>query len=207
MQDGEDSDETRPALSAALDWQEYARWYWPVEAMQAFCATLGLPASGSKADLRARIAFALKHPDAPLPKEVKPAKKSRFKWASEVLTLDTVITDNVSFGPNVRRFFAQQIGAKFVCHGDFMDWMRSNEGSTLGDGIAAWLMLEERKLDLAFRREIAKCNNYLQYLRDLRDAHPELTLDQAKVCWDQKKIRPAQDGFVVFEASDLRFLT
>ncbi|MEL6946387.1 MAG: hypothetical protein AAFO73_01970 [Pseudomonadota bacterium] len=77
----------------------------------------------------------------------------------------------------------------------------------MADAAEAWLMLEARKDDPAFRREIAACNNYLQYLRDARDAVPDLTLDEAKACWDIKKLRPAQDGIVVFETVDVALIT
>ncbi|NRA28814.1 MAG: hypothetical protein HRU11_01025 [Parvularculaceae bacterium] len=200
------SDPLRPTFSPSMTGEAFLRWYWPVAELKAACEALGVSPHGLKADLRVRVAHALDHPgEAPAAAAKKP-KKSTFKWSQERLTRDTVITDNISFGPKVRGFFKEQIGAKFVCHSDFMDWVRSSEGATLGDAIDAWWMLEQRKDDPSFRRDIAACNNYLRYLRDLRDAHPELSLDEAKACWDEKKIRPAQDGFVVYEPSDLEFL-
>ena len=87
-----------------------------------------------------------------------------------------------------------------------MDWVRQNVGATLADAVTAWQLLESRKKDPAFRREIASCNNFLQYLRDIRDANETMTLEQAKRCWDAKKVRPALNGYVRYEATDLRFL-
>ena len=87
-----------------------------------------------------------------------------------------------------------------------MAWVKANAGSTLQDAVDAWYVLEARKLDPEFRREIASCNNYLQYLRDIRDDQPDMRLEQAKRCWDEKKVRPAKDGFVIYEPLDLRFL-
>ncbi|APX13382.1 DUF6434 domain-containing protein [Tateyamaria omphalii] len=184
---------------------EFDRWYWPVDALKAFCEALDIPATGTKATLRDRVAAALS--GAPLPKAPKRSGTSTFNWAKADLTPDTVITDTVSFGPNVRGYFKSRIGPKFSCHGDFMDWMRSNTGATLADAEQAWHMLEARKDDPTFRREIATCNNYLQYLRDARDAHPDLTLEQAKACWDAKKIQPAPGGYVRFETVDLTALS
>lgn len=199
-------DETRPEFSIDMTADEFERWYWPVSILKAACEELGLPATGLKAELRGRVAFALRHPDMPLPKPAKAKATSRFKWGKAELSLQTLITDNVSFGPNVRGFFKSEIGKAFVCHGDFMAWVKANVGATLQDAVEAWHYLEARKEDPAFRREIASCNNYLQYLRDLRDHHPDLSLDEAKKCWDEKKRRPAQNGFVVYDADDLRFL-
>ncbi len=184
--------------------QAFDRWYWSVDALRSFCEQLGLPASGTKAVLRARVLAKL----AGDPPPTTPTRKraGAFNWAKADLTSNTVITEDVSFGPNVRGYFKAAIGPKFSCHSDFMDWMRANAGATLADAEAAWRMLEARKDDPAFRREIATCNNYLQYLRDARDAHPQLTLDQAKTCWDAKKMQPAPGGYVHFDSTDLACL-
>ena len=85
-----------------------------------------------------------------------------------------------------------------------MGWVRENAGATLEDAVNAWKLLEARKDNPSFRREIAACNNFLRYLREVRDANPQLTLDQAKACWDYKKVRPALNGYVIYERADLR---
>lgn len=200
------NDEKRPPVSEHLSAVEFARWYWPVKHLEQFCDRLKISSAGTKAEMRERVIFALDNPDMPPPKTSRRKPKDNFAWASAPLTGGTIITDSVSFGPNVRSFFKQEIGKKFVCHSDFMDWMRSNVGNTLDDAVSAWHVLEDRKLDPTFRREIAECNNYLRYLRDIRDDNKSLTLDEAIACWDQKKIRPAKDGFVIYEKTDLLFL-
>ncbi|MEM1088633.1 MAG: DUF6434 domain-containing protein [Pseudomonadota bacterium] len=199
-------DELRPEFTPSLSADEFERWYWPVSVLKEACEALDLPVAGLKAELRERVAFRLRFPGEPLPKSRRAKGKSRFNWAKAELSLQTEITDSISFGPNVRTFFKSQIGADFVCHGDFMAWMKANVGATLQDAVDAWHVLEARKLDPDFRREIAACNNYLQYLRDVRDHHPELSLEEAKRCWDEKKLRPTRDGVVIYELSDLQFL-
>ena len=132
---------------------------------------------------------------------------NKFNWSKEKLTLQTEIKDNISFGPNVRGFFKKNIGSKFVCNTHFMSWVKSNVGMNLADAIKAWQNLEQRKNDDNFRSEIAPCNNYLQYLRDLRDANPNISLQDAKLCWKNKKLYPTHYGMVVYEPSDLEFMT
>ncbi|MEM6587820.1 MAG: DUF6434 domain-containing protein [Pseudomonadota bacterium] len=196
--------ETRPCIDADISGKEFERWYWPVEDLKKFCEILNLSKSGTKAELRTRVAFELTHPGQMPTREPRIPKPGSFKWSTANLSKDTVITEDVSFGPNLRGFFKAEIGKAFVCHSDFMDWVRNNVGASLGDAIEAWKVLEDRKQDPEFRREIASCNNYLQYLRDARDRHPDLSLDAAKACWDYKKIRPAQNGRVVFEDADIQ---
>ena len=202
----DDRDPIRPGISLDLDVNEFERWYWPVADLQEFCQRLGVSLSGRKAELRERVAAALSGEKSPVRKQrLKPSAPS-FDWAKAALTDGTVITETITFGRNVRGYFKHRIGKRFVCHSDFMDWVRAHPGLTLNDAVMAWEALEARKEDPEFRREIAECNNYLTYLRDIRDAHPDLTHEEAKRCWDQKKIRPAQKGLVVYEDTDLRFL-
>lgn len=204
MRSTSEGKELRPPVDPAMPRAEFERWYWPVIDLEQFCDHLGVSKSGRKAELRDRVARAL---DGDF--ETKPTAKKqidKFDWSNADLSLETRITGSISFGPNVRRFFKTAIGPKFICHSDFMDWVRLNTGLMLADAIEAWRVLEERKTDPEFRREIASCNNYLQYLRDLRDANPAVSLSQAKQCWEEKKIRPAAGGEVVYEPTDLRFI-
>lgn len=197
------SKDIRPVADRHMHVEDFERWYWPVEHLKRFCDLLHLPKSGTKAELRERVAATLRHPGEHRTVTLRGRQTGSFNWAKETLTRDTIITNTVSFGPNVRNFFKAEIGKSFVCHSDFMDWVRSNEGASLGDAVTAWLILEERKDDPAFRREIASCNNYLQYLRDARDRTPGLSLDDAKRCWAYKSVRPARDGYVIFEQKDV----
>lgn len=198
--------ELRPEVDQNMSRAEFERWYWPVSELTKFCEHLGVSKSGRKADLRERVSLALDGCKSALSAAIDAGNQDGFNWKREVLSLDTRITDSIKFGPNVRSFFKSQIGAKFVCHSDFMDWVKTNSGRTLQDAIYAWHVLEERRNDTRFRREIAECNNYLQYLRDIRDDNPNMSLDDAKRCWDQKKVRPAKDGVVVYEEEDLRLI-
>ncbi|MEM9412333.1 MAG: DUF6434 domain-containing protein [Planctomycetota bacterium] len=198
--------ETRPDVDPAMAGVEFVRWYWPVHLLRQFCEELGLPSHGTKRELRQRVANELDAPEA-IGDQVDPTPpKSTFKWSSQNLTAQTLITDNVSFGPNFRKFFQRHIGDNFVCHSDFMEWVKNNIGATLQDAVEAWWVLESRKDSPDFRREIAESNNFLQYLRDCKDENPEITHSDAKRCWDAKKMRPAHHGRVVYEQDDLRFL-
>ncbi|WP_293573015.1 DUF6434 domain-containing protein [Phaeobacter sp.] len=194
--------EDRPDILSITSSEEFDRWYWPVAEMQNLCRERGLPTSGLKAELRARLLGHLRGEiTAPGTTPRKPKN-----WSKAVLTRDTIIDANVTFGCNLRNFLKQEIGPKFRCTGEFMDWVKSHPGRSLGEAIAQWHLFHTRAQQPGFRREIASCNNYLQYLRDLRDAHPNLTLTDAKLCWAVKSKKPAVNGFVVYEETDLSFL-
>ncbi|MEN0003577.1 MAG: DUF6434 domain-containing protein [Bacteroidota bacterium] len=193
----------RPDFSTLTTGEDFNQWYWLKAELVDICKQMNLPYSGSKFELRDRIIYALDNDGAILRKPTKKTSKSKFNWAKAELTLATIITDNVSFGPNFRRFMKAQIGPKFSCHGDFMDWMRANAGKTLQDAVLQWELLEARKADPNFRRDIAAYNQYNQYTRDFLDDNPGKTLKEAKQYWDKKKQLPAAGGAVVYERSDL----
>ena len=192
----------RPSFHSIDSGEEFLRWYWLKEELIALCKEVGLPATGGKFELRDRIAYALDHDGAVLS---KPQKKptSTFSWAKEKLTRETLITDNISFGPNVRNFLKSQIGPRCSCHSDFMEWVLESPGKTLGDAIDAWWQLESRKDDPKFRRQIKSHNMYNQYTRDFMDDNPGRKLTDARACWEKKKRLPAPSGFVRYERGDL----
>lgn len=197
----------KPEITDITTSAEFQSWYWLKAEMIRKCKQLGLPYTGGKFELRDRIIYALDHDGALLP-AVKTAKpSSQFNWAKAALGLDTVITDNVKFGPNFRRFMQAQVGPQFSCHSDFMDWVKGNPGKTLGDAVIKWEELERRKEDPNFQRTIAAHNMLAQYVRDFLADNPASHFKDALKCWKMKKQFPAKDGFVKYARADLNLLS
>ena len=196
----------RPDFSKIKTGVAFNQWYWLKREMVDICKRAGLPCHGNKFELRDRIMYALYHQGSVKP-DTKPKKAtSTFDWAKAKLTLNTVITDNVSFGPNFRGFMEAQTTRKFTCHSDFMDWVRANPGQTLQNAIFAWEALENRKEDPAFRREIAEHNMYCQYVRDFLSDNPGQSFTQAKNHWNRKRQLPMKEGLVKYKRSDLKLV-
>lgn len=195
----------RPDFSEITSALEFDNWYWLKEELIAICKSCKLPCNGSKFELRDRIIYALDNEGDRLQTQ-KNKKSSSFNWGKEPLSLETVITDSVTFGPNFRNFMRAQIGAAFRCSGDFMAWVREHVGYTLANAVEAWHLLETRKDDPAFRTEIADFNMYNQFTRDFMDDNPTGTLHQVRTLWNHKKYLPAPGGVVKYQKSDLSFL-
>jgi hypothetical protein len=193
----------RPDFSEINSGAEFNQWYWLKEEMVDICKMSGLPSVGGKFELRDRIMYALDHNGAILPTPPKKKPSSKFKWSKEELSLDTLITDNVSFGPNFRNFMKAQIGPPFSCHSDFMDWVKANAGKTLKDAVEQWHALEDRKKDPKFQRSIAKHNMLSQYVRDFLAHQEDASFKEALYYWNKKKLLPMKDGLVRFESTDL----
>jgi len=196
----------RPKFEDIKTSDEFNQWYWLKEEMVDICKRARLPIYGRKFDLRDRIMYALDNNGKLKPSAKKEKRKSKFNWAKSQLSLDTVITDNVSFGPNFRGFMKSQVGDKFSCHGDFMDWIKSNQGKTLEDAVKEWHILEKRKENTSFKREIADNNMYSQYIRDFLEDNPDFNFNDVKKYWLLKKALPMKNGFVRYEKSDLKLI-
>lgn len=195
---------SRPRFEDIRTGDEFNQWYWLKEEMVNICRRSGLPTNGRKFELRDRIMYALDNDGKLKPEPKKRKKQSKFNWAKSQLSLDTLITDNVSFGPNFRRFMKSEIGNKFFCHSDFMDWVKSNAGKSLSEAVEKWYELEKRKEDPNFKRTIADNNMLAQYVRDFLEDNKNKTLKDAKKYWNLKKQLPTKNGFVRYECSDLK---
>jgi len=193
----------RPEFSEISSGAAFNKWYWLKEEMVEICKSAGLPYHGSKFTIRDRIIYALDNNGAIKPEPQRLKAKSKFNWAKETLSLDTLITDNISFGPNFRRFMSSQLGSRFSCHSDFMNWVKSNTGKTLQDAAMAWEQLEQRKLDPNFKRDIAANNMYSQYIRDFSEDNPGATIQEIKQYWLLKRSLPTETGFIKYHPSDL----
>lgn len=194
---------SRPEFENIKTGKEFNQWYWLKDEMVEICKRCDLPYTGRKFDLRDRIMYALDNNGEIQPKQKKTKTESKFNWAKSELTLETRITDNVSFGPNFRRFMKGQIGNSFSCHSEFMDWVKANAGKTLGDAIDEYYTLEKRKENPDFKRKIADNNMFNQYTRDFLKDNPESNLKEVRKFWSLKKQLPTKDGFVRYEKSDL----
>lgn len=196
----------RPDFEHIKSGAEFNQWYWLKEEMVEICKQSDLPSNGRKFEIRDRIMFALDNNGKVKPETQKKKTTSKFNWAKSKLTLETEITDNVSFGPNFRRFMKGQIGDMFSCNSDFMDWVKQNPGKTLENAIEKYYELEKRKENPDFKRKIAENNMFNQYTRDFLQDNPNESIKNVRKFWLLKKQLPMSNGFVKYERSDLKLV-
>lgn len=191
----------RPDLPHIKTAQELHQWYWLKQELVDYCKTVKISYTGSKAAIKERIAQGL---EKGIIKEkttnIKQKPTSKFDWAKEKLTLETIITDNYKNGVNTRHFFQAQLGEKFKFNIAFMAWMKANVGKTLQDAIELWQQLEARKKDKNFKSTIPSSNQYNQYMRDFFADNPNKTIKDARKYWLLKRSLPGSNKY---EQSDL----
>lgn len=195
---------TRPNnITAIQTGEELKQWYWLKQELVAFARHLGISAAGSKFEILERLANALDNVHAQSKiLTTKPTPQSRFNWATEALTVETVITDSYRNSQNVRAFFKEHCGDTFHFSIPFMDWMKANVGKTLGDAVQEWERLHERKSDKEFASHIPESNQFNQYMRDFFADNPDKTIEEARHYWKLKRSLPL--GRHRYERSDLQ---
>jgi hypothetical protein len=198
---GAPPDRSRPDLFECTSSAEFRNWYYLRSELAAFAKASGLSTAGSKLDISTRIE---RHLDgkSPLPETTR-RPGAGAGWARAQLTRATMITSTISFGPNFRRFMRQEIGDRFVCSSDFMDWCKSHSGKTLDDAIAAWHLLDSRRSQPAFRTYIRPGNQYNQFTRDFMRDNPGASLADCRRVWKLKRARP---GSVAYSREDRKLI-
>jgi hypothetical protein len=192
----------RPDIFDIQTGNELKKWYWLKQELVDFCKRTNLSYVGAKFDILERIATALDNDYNKREKE-QPSDKptSKFVWSKSKLTLDTIITDSYTNGPNTRKFFKEYCGNKFHFSIPFMNFMKNNCGKTLQDAINEWHRLYEQSKDKNFKSEIPAGNQYNKYIRDFFADNPTMTIEQARHFWKLKRSLPL--GRHIYEKTDL----
>ena len=194
---------TRPDINEIETGDELKRWYWLKQELVDFCKRTQLSYVGAKFDILEGIAIALDKGVTKTEKISQTAKPtSKFLWSKSLLSLDTVITDSYTNGPNTRKFFKQHCGEKFHFSIPFMDFIKNNCGKTLQDAINEWQRLNTQSKDKNFKSEIPAGNQYTKYIRDFFADNPNMTVEQARHFWKLKRSLPL--GKHVYEKKDLK---
>jgi len=193
----------RPQLPNISSAEEFKQWYWLKEELISYCREVGIKTTGGKFEIAERIVNYLNTGETKANQvQEKSIKKptSKFDWKNEQLTVNTIITDNYKNNSNVRKFFIEQVGAKFSFSIDLMQWMKDNVGKTLGDAVTEWHRLQELKKNPNYQSVIPAHNQYNQYTRDFLADNPDKSIQDARKYWKLKRSKP---GKLKYSKSDL----
>ncbi len=179
----------RPGIKNIKTGEELKRWYWLKEELTAFCKMKKLSYAGTKFDILERIANVIDKGVSDFKISInKPT--SKFVWSRSKLTLNTIVTDTYTNGPNTRKFFKEHCGDKFHFSIPFMKFMKNNCGKTLEDAVKEWERLHELSKQKNFKSDIPSGNQYNQYIRDFFADNPGKTITEARHFWKLKKSLP-----------------
>lgn len=185
----------RPTLSKEINVQKFSDFYWLKEELQAFCRDNGISASGSKIEIADRIKIFLQTGEIK-----KPLRKANSKTeiqTREVLSLDTVITENHRCSQVVRAFFKEAIHPTFHFSTYIQNYLKNNSGKTYRDVVKAWHEEEQRLKDPSYQKEIAPQFEYNQFTRDFF-ADPNnkgKSREEAIKAWNRIKKLPGSNTY------------
>ncbi|WP_030161104.1 DUF6434 domain-containing protein [Streptomyces sp. NRRL S-244] len=177
-------EETRPALSPALTGAELLRWYWTLAELSELARKMGLPASGGKVALTARLAAAL---DGIRPPEPVRAPRRGGRQLAAPVDGDTVIPEGQRCSQVLRAFFVGEIGPAFHFDAFMREYVAGHAGHTLAEAVAHWHATRARAAE---PQEVAAQFEFNRFLRDWHERHPEGTRQQALAAWRAHRALP-----------------
>ena len=188
--------DNRPPIEEIKTGAELLRWYWLKSEVEVEAKRRGLPQNGSTELITQRIAHFLDTGE--VMRASRRRSTSDFDWANEPLTVETVITDSYTNGPNVRAFFREHYGPRFTFNIAFMEWMSANVGKTLADAVEARRAIAER--EKVAKPAIPSSNQFNAYTRAFHATDPDRPPPDARRCWALKRSQPGHNRY---EANDL----
>ncbi|CAB4740929.1 MAG: hypothetical protein F2694_05255 [Actinobacteria bacterium] len=124
----------RPPLEANLTPAEFARWYWTVVELRAFCRRAGLRVGGVKHDLVERVAASLDGRSV-APPHARPRPPGPL---CEPLRDTTILPAGQRMTRQLRSYLELRIGDDFRVDSHVRDFMTSSSGTTVADLVANW---------------------------------------------------------------------
>ena len=186
----------RPVLDKHLDSKTFRDFYYLKEELIDFCRENSLPTSGDKIEITDRIAHFLDTGEI-LSSAVT---KKRATVISNICE-DTKFESNFVCSEKHRAFFKEHIGNSFSSNVAFQKQLKSNEGKTYKEAIAAYhQIIKDKKKGAPL---IDKQFEYNTYIRDFFADNKGKSLAEAIKCWNYKK---QLQGHNRYERSDLAAL-
>ena len=187
---------TRPKLDKTISTNDFRDNYWLKKELIDFCRETGIKRTGGKIEIADRI---LKYLETGVvitkPDKERKQTQSNFDWNNETLDSNTPITDNYKNTQNVREFFKHSIESNFKFNVEFMNWMKSSAGKTLGDAIEKWKVIAEKKKGPNYKTEIAPQFEYNAFIRDFLNDNPQLSIKDAIESWKIKREMPGKKKY------------
>lgn len=180
-------------ITIALKSAEFLSYYRLKEELVQFCRANGLPTSGGKQELTARIACFLDTG------AIMPVNRKRIvKQKVSGITKDSIIESGFVCSELHRAFFKREIGDGFSFNVAFQKWLKENAGKTYADAIEAYKELKNAAKGQP--KKIEKQFEYNTYIRDFFQDNKGASLSDAIKCWKYKK---SIKGHNKYERSDL----
>ncbi|MEL6981342.1 MAG: DUF6434 domain-containing protein [Actinomycetota bacterium] len=184
-----DPEPARPDLTLALTEDEFRRWYWTLAELQSFARSVGVSASGRKADVTDRLAATLGGRAQP-----RATRRSTTDGITEPLTPDTMIPPNQRSTGQLRHYFEDAIGPSFRFNGH-MRALLADGGVTLADAVDHWYAT--LGTELPTQSESLEFN---RFTKAWHRANPDGSPGAARAAWARYRALPSDQRPPIAEA-------
>ncbi|TET36100.1 cytoplasmic protein [Candidatus Dependentiae bacterium] len=171
----------KPKLNKHISPDDFISHYWLKRELLNFCRKRSIPQQGSKQELTKRIEQFL------ITGTIKTTHKAPQKSSGfdlNHLTRNTRITHDMKLGTHLRVFFMKEIGPQFHFNKTIREFIKHQQGKTLGDAIAAWYQNAKKPKKLT---SIEPQFEYNRHIRDYFKKHPGTKLSDAILEWKKNK--------------------
>lgn len=158
--------------------------------LQPFARSLGVAASGPKADLTERVAAQLS--GRPIP---KPTHRTKGRQLSGDPELTTVIPDGQRSNTALRAFFVAHVGNGFRFDGHMRSFLLEPKGATLGDAVAHWHATRNHELPAQ-----SKSLEFNAFTKEWHRHYPDRSSAESRAAWDRFRSLPIDERPPVAEA-------
>ena len=180
--------------------EDLRNYYWLKEELVRFCGQLGIPATGQKLEILARIEaflhgerFPEAAPQSESTSDMQQKTASRNTSAKRrdsdaPLTLETPIV-NFKSDQKTREFFKSVVGPHFHFTAHMGDFMRDHPQLTYGEYAQEWQAEYERRKNADYKPPIMKSCEYNQFVRDFfaDEQNQGKSLRDAISAWNEVK--------------------
>lgn len=174
----------RPALTPRITPADFRSFYWRKDELLRFCRRHGLPGTGAKAEVGARIGRFLETGEMPQRTRGPGRRGAVTDRMPDELRCDTVVGSHWRCGERLRNFFVREIGPHFHFNQAMRDFVRHGAGRTLQEGIDLW---NTTKNVPRGKSVIAPQFEYNRHIREFFREHPGKSLREAIAAWRKKK--------------------
>ncbi|MEL6771906.1 MAG: DUF6434 domain-containing protein [Bacteroidota bacterium] len=170
---------SRPALTEHLAVEDFLDFYWLKAELVGFCQRAGLPTTGSKVEVRERIAAYLRDGTVlkPTPRRTGPVDPM-----PETLTGATLIGRGWTCGKRLRAYFVDEVGVSFRFNRALIDFIKTGAGQPLSEAVAVWRASNEDP-----DRPIEAQLEFNRHTRAYHRAHPDATREEVLRAWKAKR--------------------
>ncbi|HVT38878.1 MAG TPA: DUF6434 domain-containing protein [Gemmatimonadaceae bacterium] len=189
-----DTERSKPKLEAGMRIVDFSDYYWSKDELTRFARTLGLQTRGSKPELSARIARALRGaPDTTGPRPHQPRGP---RDSDKRLTRNTPVVHYKS-DDRTREFFKRVIGPAFHFTYQLNQYRLRHPGLTYGDLVDEWIAEKDRRHCDGYRAPIAEQGKYNRFIRDFYadEANQDKSLSSAAAAWNAIKNRRGEPRY------------